>query len=79
MGKFDPALADIKEHPAFEPFQVHHWISLQEAIEKGKVAENEPVLFAEVAGKPLTLLTRQMTYHHVAQGTIGENPWMVSF
>ena len=79
MNKFDPALANIKDHPAFEPFAVTKWIPLKDAIDKGVVDGSEPVLLANIEGTSLALLTRQMTYHHVAQGTIGENPWMVSF
>jgi len=79
MGTFDPALANIKDHPAFEPFEARKLIPLREAIESGRVDGNEPVLLANIAGIPLALLTRQMTYHHVAQGTIGDKPWMVSF
>lgn len=79
MEKFDPALANIKDHPAFEPFEAKRLISLREALEKGLVEGHEPVLTANIAGISLTLLTRQMTYHHVAQGILGETPWMVSF
>jgi hypothetical protein len=81
MGRerFDPALANLKDHPAFEPFQVKRMMLLADAIEKGIVDAEEAVLHAKIEGKSIVLLTRQMTYHHVAQGIIGEKPWMVSF
>lgn len=77
--KFDPALAELKDHPAFEPFEVKGMMLLSDAIEKGIVGAQEPVLHAKIEGESVVLLTRQMTYHHVAQGMIGEKPWMVSF
>lgn len=79
MNKFDPALANIKDHPAFEPFAATRLTPLKDAVDKGVVGGNEPVLLANIEGVSLALLTRQMTYHHVAQGIIGEKPWMVSF
>ncbi len=79
METFDPAMANIKDHPAFEPFEVTRYLLLSEAIEKGWVEAQEPVLHAKINDSSLVLLTRQMTYHHVAQGMIGEKPWMVSF
>jgi hypothetical protein len=77
--KFDPALANLKDHPAFEPFQATRYLLLTEAIEQGRIEVQEPVLHAKIQGESVVLLTRQMTYHHVAQGMIGEKPWMVSF
>ncbi len=77
--KFDPALANLKDHPAFEPFQATRYLLLTEAIEQGRIESLEPVLHAKIQGESVVLLTRQMTYHHVAQGVIGGKPWMVSF
>jgi len=33
----------------------------------------------DVAGQKLALVTRQMAYHHVAQGELAGEPWMVTF
>ena len=44
----------------------------------GLPAETELLLF-ERNGESRTLLAREMTYHHVAQGELAGQPYLVSF
>ena len=53
--------------------------AVQEALASGDVREDTPVLVMEGATGVLALLTRQMCYHHLAQGEMAGEPWMVSF
>ena len=40
---------------------------------------DEQLLVVERAGVRRALLVRQMTYHHVAQGVLAGEPWLVAF
>ncbi|MCH7892840.1 MAG: sulfatase-like hydrolase/transferase [Gemmatimonadetes bacterium] len=46
--------------------------------ERGLTDETVVVTF-DVQGKTLVLVSSQMSYHHVAQGEMEGEPWMVSF
>jgi hypothetical protein len=37
------------------------------------------LLVVQRGGQSRALVVRQMAYHHVAQGTLAGEPWMVSF
>ncbi len=77
--KIDPQRMDINE-TLFAPFEVTSFQSLQHVLTKGKVKEATNILGIECSGgKMLTFLTQQMAYHHVAQGEMDGEPWMVSF
>ena len=52
---------------------------LQDARRAGHVQDDQPVLIFEAGGETLVLVTSQMSYHHVAQGEMAGEPWMVTF
>jgi hypothetical protein len=79
MTLFDVNRATLSETDMFEPFYVRSMQPLQRALAKGDVTTDTPVLALERAGGLLALLTQQMSYHHVAQGEIAGQPWLVSF
>ena len=79
MTLFDVNRATLNQTDIFEPFYVQSMHPLQRALDKGNVTADTPVLAMERDGGTLTLLTQQMTYHHVAQGEIAGEPWLVSF
>lgn len=76
---FEPGRAILNDAPWFDPFRVLTMESLAEALDEGSVTEETPLLVLTRGGFHLALLTMQMTYHHVAQGTLQGEPWMVSF
>ncbi|MDX2141389.1 MAG: DUF3179 domain-containing (seleno)protein [Chloroflexota bacterium] len=53
--------------------------SLEQCVEKGLLKPEESLLVLEVNHKPLALVTVQLVYHHVAQGMMDGQPWLVSF
>lgn len=63
----------------FSPFRVEQTRSLTEMLDKGELAEDAELLLAPREGFPLTLLRRQMAFHHVAYGSEGGEPWVVFF
>jgi Flp pilus assembly CpaE family ATPase len=52
---------------------------LQQALNEGKVAADTRVLVLSTASGKLALLTDQMSFHHLAQGTEGGKTWMATF
>jgi len=77
--EFDITRARVGAGSRFEPFQVRETQSLSDALAAGTVESDTRLLVMEHAAGRLALLTDQMAYHHVAQGDIAGEPWMVSF
>lgn len=63
----------------FETFYVKDTSSLKSVLDEGRVAEDTRLLIIKTAEGNLALLTDQMTYHHIAQGTAGGKDWMATF
>ena len=63
----------------FETFYVDETQSLQSALDEGNVAEDSAVLVTETADGQLALLTDQMAFHHIAEGTVNGKDWMATF
>ena len=63
----------------FEPFVVETLELLSEALSAGKVESDTRLLVSQHPAGRVALLLDQLTYHHVAQGSIAGEPWMVSF
>ncbi len=76
---FDPARALFFDEGNFDPFHPESTTLLADALDDRGVREDTGVLVMEVAGTKLALVTRQMAYHHVAQGELAGEPWLVTF
>ena len=76
---FEPGRAILDDAWGFDPFPVATTEPLKDALEAGKVREETPVLLLARGNTRLALLTEQMSYHHIAQGELEGEPWMVSF
>lgn len=76
---FDLGRAAINDTTVFAPFVVSSSVRLRDALDDHTVDGDTPVLVFDTRSGPLALITAQMTYHHVAQGEIAGEPWMVSF
>jgi hypothetical protein len=76
---FDVERAYLGRAPMFTPIRDPDWIPLRSARRDGAVADDTPVLVFEAGGETLVLVTAQMSYHHVAQGEMAGEPWMVTF
>ncbi len=79
MTEFDVSRATLSDRDDFQPFYVKTTRPLQEALASGDVREDTSILLMEGNREALALLTQQMCYHHVAQGEMAGEPWMVSF
>lgn len=76
---FDIDRAIFWREPNFIPLRNPDWRSLSGARRAGVVSDDTPVLVFEAGGSTLVLVSSQMTYHHVAQGNMNGEPWMVTF
>lgn len=76
---FDIDRAYIGVRPLFTPLRDPVFGQLRDARGAGQVADDTPILVFEAGGETLALVTSQMTYHHVAQGEMAGEPWMVTF
>jgi len=76
---FDVDRAMLSDEPMFDPFYPTGSRSLQEVRDERLVDDETPLLVVEVGGRQLGLLTAQMAYHHVAQGELAGEPWLVTF
>ncbi len=79
MTEFDASRATLRNKDMFQPFYVKATRPLREALASGNVREDTPVLVMEGHAGTLALLTQQMSYHHIAQGEMAGEPWLVSF
>lgn len=76
---FDPERAILGDTPMFDPFHVSTTEPLRDALRNRVVAEDTPLLVIERPGGSVAVITYQMAYHHVAQGELAGEPWMVAF
>lgn len=77
--EFDISRAALTDSTVFEPFVVRETRSLSAALNEGIVDRDTRLLVFETPEGPLALVTAQMAYHHLAQGDVAGQPWMVSF
>ncbi len=76
---FDTDRAIFWARPNFIPLRDPDWQLLRGARRAGKVSDATTVVTFDVRGKTLVLVSSQMSYHHVAQGEMDGEPWMVTF
>ena len=73
---FDASRATLKGPDCFQRFNID---SEGIALSKARLPDNEQLLLFERNDQRRALLTRQMVYHHLAQGELAGLPYMVSF
>ena len=76
---FDDGRALLSDEPMFDAFYPSELESLADAKKSGRVTDDTALLVLQRQGTALALLTMQMSYHHIAQGELEGEPWMVSF
>ena len=76
---FDVNRAMLRDGSRFTPFLVEESQLLRRALDDGLIEDDTPILVVERADRRLALLTSEMMFHHVAQGAIAGEQWMVSF
>ena len=78
MTRFDSNRATLRGKNIFPPLYVKTTVPLGEALQRGDVREHDHLMVIERNDWMLALLTKQMIYHHVAQGEMAGKPWMIS-
>lgn len=78
LTEFDLNRATLRDKNIFPPLYVGTAISLRHALKRGSVRADDHLMITGRNDWMLALLTKQMVYHHVAQGEIAGEPWMVS-
>jgi hypothetical protein len=63
----------------FETFYVEERESLREALGDGRLPPNTRMLVIAIEEGNLALVTDQMAYHHLAQGTSEGRHWLTTF
>ena len=63
----------------FETYHVDTTEPLRQALLDAKVDTETLVMVLDTASGPLALLTAQMAFHHIAQGSTGGKDWMATF
>jgi hypothetical protein len=76
---FDADRAFLGSEPIFTPLRDPEFEPLRAVLRRGDVTGDTPILAFEAGGRTLTLVSSQMSYHHVAQGDMAGEPWMVTF
>ena len=76
---FDAERAFLGSEPIFTPLYDPSFEPLDEVLRRGAVEDDTPLLVFDAGGETLALVTAQMSYHHVAQGEMAGEPWMVTF
>ena len=76
---FDAERAFLGSRPIFTPLRDPEFEPLAGALTRGEVQDDTPVLVFQSGGRTLALVSSQMSYHHVAQGEMAGEPWMVTF
>ncbi len=79
VPSFDPDRAMLGERPMFDAFSVSETRSLADALKDGAVQRETPLMVMQREGATFALITTQMAYHHVAQGNLMGEPWLVTF
>jgi len=74
IGRFSPTPVGT-----FQTFYVTEMLPLKKVLPEGRVAPDTRVLVITTAAGKLALITEQMVYHHIAQGTARNKDWMATF
>ncbi len=78
-AEFDHSRAILRDSSVFEPFYVEETIPLREALSSGTLRKDTPLALLQNEAGALTLVMSQLMYHHLAQGEMEGEPWLVSF
>lgn len=76
---FDTGRAILWARPNFVPLRDPRFQPLRTVLRNGAVEDDTPVLVWRAGGATLAMVSSQMAYHHVAQGEMAGEPWMVTF
>ncbi len=75
-SEFDPTRAMLREPDMFRRFEVP---GKGEPLAGAGLAADTDLIIIERGGEARALIARQMAYHHLAQGKLAGEPYLVSF
>ncbi|MEM9775178.1 MAG: hypothetical protein AAF902_11405 [Chloroflexota bacterium] len=75
-SNFDTERAALGGKPIFQPLIVERNV---QPLQEAKLSNNAQILTAERNGQKIAFLIRQLSYHHLAQGKLAGEPYLVSF
>ena len=73
---FDATRAQLRDPDMFERYRVP---DRGEPLREAGLSNDTDVMLVERGGETRAFLLRQLTYHHLAQGDLAGEPYMVSF
>ncbi|WP_432663197.1 hypothetical protein R9X47_21790 [Wukongibacter baidiensis] len=76
---FDESKAMLKKKSLFKSFNVKSFVNVEELLKAREIDKNDGILIFKMKDKYYGFKTIQMHYHHIAQGRIENEPFMVSF
>ncbi len=76
---FDETRALLLDKPQFQPFYVNKTELLERALFTGDVTAETRLLVLLREESALGLNAAHMGYHHLAQGELSGQPWLVTF
>lgn len=76
---FDISRLEWSLHGMLDAFTVTRTQPVRDALARGVIAVDTDVLVTDTLDGPLALLTEQMAYHHIAQGSTRGRDWLVTF
>jgi hypothetical protein len=79
MSTFNISKARLNKHDTFQRFRVKDSFQISELLEHNKIQQDDEILILERNGRKLAFSVNQMAYHHVAQGELAGQPYLVNF
>jgi hypothetical protein len=79
MNNFDSSRARLNKKDMFQRFTVKSSESLDKAVEQKKINQDDLILILERNDCRLAFSVFQMAYHHIAQGELKGDPYLVTF
>jgi hypothetical protein len=76
---FDTDRAFLKTEDTFAPLVVNKTTPLRTALARRRVKPHTDLLLLNHPHGPIAFVKAEMAYHHVAQGEIAGEPYLVSF
>ncbi|MEM7801650.1 MAG: hypothetical protein AAF633_20810 [Chloroflexota bacterium] len=76
MEEFDVSRATLGGRPTFKPFVAN---GATVPLSRANLPQEGEIIVVERGGEKLAFSVRQISYHHLAQGTLAGEPYMVSF
>lgn len=72
-------LERLQPNNLFKPLHLTDYTTVSQALKVGKLKNDSDLIVFHVDAKPLAFSKHMMAFHHIAQGSIHETPFMLTF